>query len=53
MWEKCGMARNEKGLTEAIDEIKALKREFWGECIKIPGEIYMEMNPELWIKLAG
>jgi succinate dehydrogenase / fumarate reductase flavoprotein subunit len=45
MWEKCGMARNEKGLTEAIDEIKALKKEFW-ENVKIPGEIF-EMNPEL------
>jgi succinate dehydrogenase / fumarate reductase, flavoprotein subunit len=45
MWEKCGMARNEKGLTEAIDEIKALRKEFW-ENVKIPGEIF-EMNPEL------
>lgn len=45
MWEKCGMARNEKGLTEAIDEIKALRSEFW-ENVKIPGEIF-EMNPEL------
>ena len=45
MWEKCGMARNEKGLTEAIDEIKALKKEFW-QNVKIPGEVY-EMNPEL------
>jgi succinate dehydrogenase / fumarate reductase flavoprotein subunit len=45
MWEKCGMARNEKGLTEAIDEIKSLRNEFWGN-VKIPGEIF-EMNPEL------
>jgi succinate dehydrogenase / fumarate reductase flavoprotein subunit len=45
MWEKCGMARNERGLTEAIDEIKALRKEFW-ENVKIPGEIF-EMNPEL------
>ena len=45
MWEKCGMARNEKGLTEAIDEIKVLRKEFW-ENVKIPGEIF-EMNPEL------
>ncbi len=45
MWNKCGMARNEKGLTEAIDEIKALRKEFW-ENVKIPGEIF-EMNPEL------
>src|SRR6185436_17873724 len=45
MWDKCGMARNEKGLKEAILEIKALKQEFWKD-VKIPGEI-KEMNPEL------
>jgi succinate dehydrogenase / fumarate reductase flavoprotein subunit len=45
MWEKCGMARNEKGLLEAIDEIRALRKEFW-ENVRIPGEIN-EMNPEL------
>ncbi|KAA9036310.1 fumarate reductase/succinate dehydrogenase flavoprotein subunit [Ginsengibacter hankyongi] len=45
MWEKCGMARNEAGLLEAIDEIRLLKKEFW-QNVKIPGEIY-EMNPEL------
>ena len=45
MWEKCGMARNEKGLKEAIEEIKALRKEFW-ENVRIPGEIF-EMNPEL------
>jgi succinate dehydrogenase / fumarate reductase, flavoprotein subunit len=45
MWEKCGMARNEKGLTEAIEEIKALRKEFW-ENVKVPGGIF-EMNPEL------
>ena len=45
MWDKCGMARNEKGLTEAIAEIQALKKEFWSD-VRIPGEIN-EMNPEL------
>ncbi len=45
MWEKCGMARNEKGLTEAIEEIRTLRNEFW-QNVRIPGEIY-EMNPEL------
>ncbi|PVD53760.1 fumarate reductase/succinate dehydrogenase flavoprotein subunit [Terrimonas sp.] len=45
MWEKCGMARNEKGLKEAIEEIRALKKEFWSD-VRIPGEIN-EMNPEL------
>ncbi|HMR84329.1 MAG TPA: fumarate reductase/succinate dehydrogenase flavoprotein subunit [Niabella sp.] len=45
MWEKCGMARNEKGLQEAIIEIQELKKEFW-KNVRIPGGIY-EMNPEL------
>ena len=29
MWDKCGMARNAQGLKEAIEEIRALKKEFW------------------------
>jgi succinate dehydrogenase / fumarate reductase flavoprotein subunit len=45
MWEKCGMARNEQGLKEAITEIQALKKEFWSD-VKIPGEID-GFNPEL------
>ena len=45
MWGKCGMARNENGLREAIIEIQQLKKEFWSD-VKIPGEIN-EMNPEL------
>lgn len=45
IWEKCGMARNEKGLKEAIAEVQALKKEFWSD-VRIPGEIN-EMNPEL------
>ncbi|MEI8075576.1 MAG: fumarate reductase/succinate dehydrogenase flavoprotein subunit [Bacteroidota bacterium] len=45
IWDKCGMARNEKGLKEAIAEVQALKKEFWSD-VRIPGEIN-EMNPEL------
>jgi succinate dehydrogenase / fumarate reductase flavoprotein subunit len=45
MWEKVGMARNEKGLKEAMAEIKATREEFWKE-IKVPGDAD-EMNPEL------
>lgn len=45
MWEKCGMARNSQGLTEAISEIQALKKEFWSD-LRVPGDIN-EMNPEL------
>jgi succinate dehydrogenase / fumarate reductase, flavoprotein subunit len=45
MWEKCGMARNEKGLTEAIAEIAALREEFWKD-VRVPGELN-EFNQEL------
>lgn len=45
MWNKCGMARNEKGLTEAISEIKALREEFWKD-VRVPGNTG-ELNPEL------
>jgi succinate dehydrogenase / fumarate reductase flavoprotein subunit len=38
MWDKCGMARNEKGLREAIDEIRALKKSFWSD-VRIPGSL--------------
>ncbi|MEP6467664.1 MAG: fumarate reductase/succinate dehydrogenase flavoprotein subunit, partial [Parafilimonas sp.] len=45
MWDKCGMARNAQGLKEAIEEIRALKKEFWSN-VKIPGSVD-EFNPEL------
>ncbi len=45
MWEKCGMARNEKGLREAIEEIKVVREEFWKE-VKVPGKAD-GLNPEL------
>jgi len=45
MWDKCGMARNETHLKEAITEIQQLKKDFYSD-LKIPGDIY-EMNPEL------
>ena len=45
MWEKVGMARNEKSLKEAMAEIKEIREEFWKE-VKVPGDAN-EMNPEL------
>jgi succinate dehydrogenase / fumarate reductase flavoprotein subunit len=45
MWDKCGMARNAQGLKEAIEEIKALRKEFYAN-VRIPGDIN-EFNPEL------
>jgi succinate dehydrogenase / fumarate reductase flavoprotein subunit len=37
MWEFCGMARNEKGLKQAIEKIRALRAEFW-ENVTVLGE---------------
>ncbi len=45
MWDKCGMARNAEGLKEAIQEIRALREEFWSD-VRIPGEI-KGVNTEL------
>ncbi len=45
MWEKVGMARNEKGLKEALVEIPKLREEFWND-VRVSGEINF-MNPEL------
>jgi len=36
MWDKVGMARNAQGLTEALDEIKTIREEFW-QLVKVPG----------------
>ena len=36
MWEKCGMARSEKSLQEALQRIPALREEFW-KNLKLTG----------------
>lgn len=45
MWNKVGMGRTAKGLTEAISEIAALKEEFLKD-VYVPGSSD-ELNPEL------
>lgn len=45
MWDKCGMARNEQGLKEAMAEIAELRADFW-KNVKVPGDIN-EVNAEL------
>ena len=45
MWNKCGMARNEKDLESAITEISELREEFWND-VKVPGNAD-EYNEEL------
>jgi succinate dehydrogenase / fumarate reductase flavoprotein subunit len=36
LWGKCGMARNQQGLTEALREVPALRAEFWQD-VKVVG----------------
>jgi len=45
MWEYCGMARNEAGLTKAKGLIQELRREFWND-VTVLGE-NEEMNQSL------
>ena len=45
MWNNVGMARNEAGLKEAIEKIRAIREEFWKD-VRVPGGMN-EFNPEL------
>ncbi|PHR69131.1 MAG: succinate dehydrogenase flavoprotein subunit [Lutibacter sp.] len=45
MWNKAGMARNEKHLKEAIQEIKEIREDFW-KNVKVTGKLD-EFNQEL------
>ena len=45
MWHYCGMARNREGLTEALQQIPALRERFWEE-VKVPGS-GAELNQSL------
>jgi succinate dehydrogenase / fumarate reductase, flavoprotein subunit len=36
LWDKCGMARNAAGLTEALERLPALRAEFWSN-VNVPG----------------
>jgi len=45
MWDKCGMSRNEKGLKEAMLEIKALREDFY-KNVNVPGS-QNEFNEQL------
>lgn len=45
MWEYCGMSRNEAGLKKGIEEIRALRAEFYKDVF-VPGTTG-EFNPEL------
>jgi succinate dehydrogenase / fumarate reductase, flavoprotein subunit len=45
LWEKCGMARNEAGLKEALKRIPELREEFW-KNVNVTGE-NAELNQSL------
>ena len=49
MWDYCGMSRTEEGLTKALQEIKALKEEFWSN-LKIVGA---DNNVNMSLEKAG
>ena len=36
MWDKCGMARNDKGLKQALKEVQQIRAEFW-EDVNVTG----------------
>ncbi|MEW5978261.1 MAG: fumarate reductase/succinate dehydrogenase flavoprotein subunit [Acidobacteriota bacterium] len=42
VWERCGMARNEAGLKEALQKIPVLRQQFW-ETLNVTGDA-MEFN---------
>ena len=45
VWDKCGMARSEKGLKELLRDIPALREEFW-KNVKVTG-VGEELNQDL------
>jgi len=45
LWEKCGMARNEAGLKQALKRIPELREEFW-KTLNVTGDS-MELNQAL------
>ncbi len=46
MWDKVGMARNEQGLKQAIEEIQALKTEYWKNVKLVGGAGQFNKNLE-------
>lgn len=46
MWSKCGMARNEKGLQQAIADIQSLRAEFWRDVKVLGGDATVNQSLE-------
>ncbi len=49
LWEKCGMARTDAGLREALKRIPEIRAEFW-ENVNVPGE---NDNLNVALEVAG
>jgi succinate dehydrogenase / fumarate reductase flavoprotein subunit len=49
MWDKCGMARNKKGLQEALTKIPEVREEFW-QNVRVLGD---EENLNVSLEKAG
>ncbi len=45
LWDKCGLARNEQNLKQALAEIRQIREEFWKD-VNVPGTAE-ELNVEL------
>ena len=45
MWDKCGMSRNAQDLRQAMEEIRALREDFW-KNVSVPGDMN-SLNAEL------
>ena len=45
VWDHCGMSRNTLDLTQAIEDIRSLRNDFWNQ-VKVPGRDDI-LNPEL------
>ena len=46
MWNRCGMSRSEKGLTELLQKIPALREEFWKTVVVTGGAERMNQSLE-------
>ncbi|MBI5093093.1 MAG: fumarate reductase/succinate dehydrogenase flavoprotein subunit [Candidatus Hydrogenedentes bacterium] len=46
LWNKCGMARNDKGLKEALRQIPAIREEFWENVTVTGGAETLNQNLE-------
>lgn len=52
MWDKCGMARNEKGLKEAKQEIQKLREEYWQNVKLVGSKDELNMTLEKALRVA-